>query len=837
MKTRAHGIIVTLFVITVGLFVWSPNATALFDTDMPFGERVTDGRFPAVVRVWFQGHSGTTCSGVLITPRHVLTNAHCAPRHTGEIHDSAWYEHNGGHPDDAADDEPRFSFVGHPDQDSHPTYYPRQYWVHPWYDPALEELATSDLMVLVLEDPVEGVEPAPILGPIYREHLERGAWVRHVGFGPTEGGGAHTYKSTVVTRVTDLFLDVETILTWGEAEGGDSGSPVFQRRLDDDGEMREVLVGILMAGGIKSQIVTQGYSAWIQGIVMRSDPFLLPDDYDMDGLMNYVDRCLIKIDAGMSWTDADHDGVGDACDICLDSYDPGQFDSDGDGICNGSDTCPFGDSTLSFENVTIEGLADGWTRNPVSFAIQGVQSNGRWLDEEYTNHITVGSTTWDSNGLAPLLTLPEGEQRAWVQIEDGCESVSETREIDFGVDDTLPAIEITQPGDDWMVALDSFLTVQVSVEDALSGPNLVELWLGNPADEFTSRKLCEFPGPWLAGTLNTGSCTVPVDFPTGEHSLYAVAKDAAYNSSFDILSVVSYELTDSDHDGISDNIDPDPAYSDCFEHGATTGCITDRGDQELTITEHGDHVILQADCSGGELPAGITVPCNPVFDVEEIDACESLEVQCGSAIVRARTGSVVVRLEGIVVRLEGGAEMTATEGVGGVLLIENSGDQGVVSIEYGGQTHGLEPGQSFDLINVNLDLKPGSCPNPLSVKARGVVPYAVLGSQDLDVHTIDPVTLRVEGVAPLRWAVEDVAAPAGIINGKDDCVEDCTEDGADGYEDLTLKLDARELIQALGGIEDGDCLVVTITGNLKEEFGGTAVLGEDVVFIRKQRSE
>ena len=131
-------------------------------------------------------------------------------------------------------------------------------------------------------------------------------------------------------------------------------------------------------------------------------------------------------------------------------------------------------------------------------------------------------------------------------------------------------------------------------------------------------------------------------------------------------------------------------------------------------------------------------------------------------------------------------------------------------------------------IEVSVDIKPTSCPNPLNVKSKGVLPVAILGTEELDVTTIDPSTVTLEGVSPLRWAMEDVATP---YTGEEEGCCACTEEGADGYMDLTLKFKNQEIVAMLGDVEDGDCIILHLTGNLKEEFGGTAIIGEDVVKI------
>ena len=134
---------------------------------------------------------------------------------------------------------------------------------------------------------------------------------------------------------------------------------------------------------------------------------------------------------------------------------------------------------------------------------------------------------------------------------------------------------------------------------------------------------------------------------------------------------------------------------------------------------------------------------------------------------------------------------------------------------------------------VPVDIKPTSCRNPLNVKEKGVLPVAILGTADCDVTQIDPTSVMLEGITPLSWALEDVATPYEPYAGKADAF-DCTEEGADGYMDLTLKFDAQEVIAALGDVEDGQVLVVHLMGSLKEEFGGSDFFGEDVIVILKK---
>jgi len=134
-----------------------------------------------------------------------------------------------------------------------------------------------------------------------------------------------------------------------------------------------------------------------------------------------------------------------------------------------------------------------------------------------------------------------------------------------------------------------------------------------------------------------------------------------------------------------------------------------------------------------------------------------------------------------------------------------------------------------EVFDAAVDIKPQSCPNPLNGKSNGVLPVAVLGTVDFDVSQIDPASVRLEGVAPLRWSIEDVATPFEPFTGKEDRF-DCTDYGADGFDDLTLKFQTQEIVAALGPVSKGQVLVLTLTGNMLD---GPSFEGEDVMVVVK----
>lgn len=135
-------------------------------------------------------------------------------------------------------------------------------------------------------------------------------------------------------------------------------------------------------------------------------------------------------------------------------------------------------------------------------------------------------------------------------------------------------------------------------------------------------------------------------------------------------------------------------------------------------------------------------------------------------------------------------------------------------------------------LEVALDIRPQSCPNPLNTSNLGVLPVAILGEADLDVTEIDPASLFLEGVPPTKIGFEDVETPFGSSSGKADCLADCNAGGPDGLLDLTAKFNIQAIVDVLGPISNGECRVLELRGRLKDEFGGDSIRGEDVVLLR-----
>jgi hypothetical protein len=120
-----------------------------------------------------------------------------------------------------------------------------------------------------------------------------------------------------------------------------------------------------------------------------------------------------------------------------------------------------------------------------------------------------------------------------------------------------------------------------------------------------------------------------------------------------------------------------------------------------------------------------------------------------------------------------------------------------------------------------LDLQPGSCVNPLGAGKQGVLPAAILGTTDVSVEDVDPFSIRLEEVAPLRWRLEDVG---GTVDGAG-----CPASAPDGRIDLVMQFSAPEILAAVDPVSIGDDVTLHLTGTLRD---GTHLTAEDHISIR-----
>jgi hypothetical protein len=113
------------------------------------------------------------------------------------------------------------------------------------------------------------------------------------------------------------------------------------------------------------------------------------------------------------------------------------------------------------------------------------------------------------------------------------------------------------------------------------------------------------------------------------------------------------------------------------------------------------------------------------------------------------------------------------------------------------------------VIEVDVDIKPGSDPNSINTKSKGVIPVAILGSATFDVTDVDVTTLLFGPAG---------ASPAHEAGGH---IEDVN---GDGFDDLVSHYPTQEVGLVPGDIEacvDGATL------------GGTPINGCDAVNIVK----
>lgn len=133
---------------------------------------------------------------------------------------------------------------------------------------------------------------------------------------------------------------------------------------------------------------------------------------------------------------------------------------------------------------------------------------------------------------------------------------------------------------------------------------------------------------------------------------------------------------------------------------------------------------------------------------------------------------------------------------------------------------------------VDLDIKPGACPNHVNVASQGKLTVALAATARFNIALVDLDSLqlaRADGVggrlAPASIRFDDIATPQAAPP----CA--CHMLAGDGFKDLNMKFLLPDLVEALelSGLSSGTLVELVLTGTLSN---GTPLAANDCIAIR-----
>ncbi len=142
-----------------------------------------------------------------------------------------------------------------------------------------------------------------------------------------------------------------------------------------------------------------------------------------------------------------------------------------------------------------------------------------------------------------------------------------------------------------------------------------------------------------------------------------------------------------------------------------------------------------------------------------------------------------------------------------------------------------------ETIIANLDIKPGSCPNPFNPKSQGVLPVALVGTSTFSVTDVVLESLQLARSDGVGGSVPPLFGPPGphpvfadVATPFTGAPCDCNTLGADGIVDLELKFKTQDLVQALQllSVPPGAKVSLVLTGQLAN---GLRFKAEDCITI------
>ncbi len=135
-------------------------------------------------------------------------------------------------------------------------------------------------------------------------------------------------------------------------------------------------------------------------------------------------------------------------------------------------------------------------------------------------------------------------------------------------------------------------------------------------------------------------------------------------------------------------------------------------------------------------------------------------------------------------------------------------------------------------LSVYIDIKPGDWPNKITLKDHGYLQVAICGTNELNVHTIDPKSLVLSlhngknKLKPLCWSYQDVATPYTGSEGGGHGAK------GDGILDIVVKFRVEPVIHVLKLFKHpGEVLRLVLSGMLKKNQGGFSLIGHDYIQV------
>ena len=139
------------------------------------------------------------------------------------------------------------------------------------------------------------------------------------------------------------------------------------------------------------------------------------------------------------------------------------------------------------------------------------------------------------------------------------------------------------------------------------------------------------------------------------------------------------------------------------------------------------------------------------------------------------------------------------------------------------------------VLTLDLDIKPGSCPNSFNRNSNGVLPVALVGTDTFDPTDVDLSTVLLTRADGVGGSVASHEGPPGPHSEFEDVATpfdgqpcDCHELGGDGVTDLSMKFKTDDVVAALqlNDLPAGDLVELVVSGALLD---GTPFSASDCI--------